>query len=79
MKFIWETDDIQVGRKYSRPDITEVCLIGYLPSVDSFGPRFVSVSMDDGMVTEGSTGPEMAASLTRNNYVPVEFITAMKK
>ena len=79
MKFIWEPDDIQVGRKYSRPDITEEWLIGYLPSVDRVGPRFVSVSMDDGMVTEGSTANELSASLTRNNYVPVEFIAAIKK
>ena len=81
MKFIWEPDDIKVGRKYSRPDITEIWLIGYIPSVDSTGPRYVSISMEDGMVTGGLTANVLSAGLTRNNYVPVEFIAklAMKK
>lgn len=79
MKFIWEPDDIVVGRKYSRPDITEEWLIGYLPNIDRDSPRFVGVRMNDGMVTKGSNATELASSLTRNNHVPVEFIEQMKK
>lgn len=79
MKFTWESSDIVVGRKYSRLDIKEEWMIGYLPDVDSNGRRFVSISTSDGMVTEGATKVELSTSLTKNNYVPVEFIATMKK
>ena len=79
MKFIWEPEDIRVGRKYSRPDITEEWLIGYLPLPDRYDARYVSISMNDGMVTKCASANEMAADLTRNNYVPIELISQMKK
>jgi len=73
MKFIWEESDIRPGRKYTRPDINEVWMIGYVVNTSTHA-KYVSVSMNDGMVTTTDNKSNLADVLTKNNYVPVEFI-----
>ena len=74
MKFIWEESDVLVGRKYSRPDISEVWMIGYRAELGHDDARLVSVSLSDGMVTMALTREEMVDMLNQNSYIPAEFI-----
>ena len=76
MKFIWEEQDIKVGRKYSRSDINEVWMIGYMAGKSSCG--YVSISMDDGLVTESNSKEGLASMLTEEKYIPVEFLSPTK-
>ena len=77
MQVIWHPSDIRVGRIYGKQGVREKWLIGYRPDVD--GPcRFVSISLDDGMVTEPRTDMAMAECLSRHEYLPVELLEAPK-
>jgi len=73
MKVIWGAEDIKPGRRYSKHGIEETWMIGYISAVD--GPvRYVSVSDQDGMVTEPSTKEDLARSLTEHDYLPMELL-----
>ena len=73
MKVTWEADDIKPGRRYSKPGIGEKWILGYISDMD--GPaRYVSVSDQDGMVTEPRTKEQVAQVLTENGYLPVELL-----
>ena len=73
MKVTWEAEDINPGRRYSKPGIGEKWIIGYMSDV--YGPaRYVSVSEHDGMVTEPRTKAQVAQMLTENGYLPVELL-----
>lgn len=78
MKFIWEPEDVRTGRTYSRRDIGETWLIGYLPHEES-SAHFVSVSMSDGLVTLPKTRDALAQTLTSEGYVPSEILQAMQE
>ena len=73
MKVTWEAQDIKPGRWYSKPDISEKWIIGYLPNAP-VEKRFVSVSAQDGMVTHTSTSEELAEQLTSGGYYPMELL-----
>lgn len=77
MMFVWESADIKPGRKYSKEGIGETWLIGYRAEI-STGRRYVSVSLNDGLVTEPKTQKELAAELSEHGYVPAEFLGVMK-
>lgn len=72
MKFIWETGDIYAGRKYSKPNILENWMIGYMSA--GKGQQYVSVSMSDGLVTAPSSKERLAEILNYEGYIPLEFI-----
>lgn len=74
MKFIWEENDIRVGRRYSRPEMKEIWIIGYL--VTDSGNQYTSISLSDGLVcnTRYSEKSAMALFLSDNHYIPKEFI-----
>lgn len=77
MKFIWEEKDVVVGRRYSRSGIGEQLLIGFMASHN--GPdNYVSISLNDGMVTKPRSRESMAGMLTDQEYVPVEILEALK-
>jgi len=73
MKVTWEAADITVGRRYSKPDLNEVWMIGYVPG-ESADTRFVSISTSDGMVTEMKTRARLADDLTKAGYIPYELL-----
>lgn len=77
MKFHWESTDIRAGRKYSRPTIKEIWMVGYLSNVHD-DRRYVSISMSDGMVTVPYSAEELATTLTDGRYVPIEFLNQEK-
>jgi hypothetical protein len=74
MKVIWEPVDIVVGRQYSKKDIKENWIIGYLPWIDN-DEKFVSISLNDGMVTKPKTRENFAIFLNVEQYLPCELIT----
>lgn len=76
MKLIWEEKDIVVGKRYGRYDIGEKWMIGYLPSEDDC--RYVSISMDDGMVTNPMTLKDFVTSLNKDNYIPEDILPFIK-
>lgn len=73
MKVTWEASDIKAGRRYSKPGISEIWMIGYLAGADEPN-RWVSISSEDGMVTLPYTREQMAESLTNAEYLPVEVM-----
>jgi hypothetical protein len=73
MKVTWEAEDIIPGRRYSKPGIKEIWAIGFL-AYESTQERYVSVSNQDGMVTEPKFKENFAADLTEQGYLPVELI-----
>lgn len=73
MRVIWEASDIQCGRRYSKAGIGEKWIIGYIPSMTGEA-RYVSVSDQDGMVTEPRAREQIAQILTENEYLPVELL-----
>lgn len=77
MKFIWESSDITPGQKYSREGIGETWMIGYRAEIAN-GRRYVSVSLNDGLVTEPKTQKELAIELSEQGYVPAEFLGIAK-
>lgn len=72
MKVTWEADDITPGRRYSKPGIKEVWLIGYIPDVHGL-KRYVSVSLNDGMVTDPCEQKNISKST--NGYLPCELLS----
>lgn len=72
MKFIWEAKDIVGGRRYGRPGLNEVWIIGYMS--DESVPRHVSISLSDGMVTEARTKDQLAKALSDDGYMPIELL-----
>ena len=75
MKFIWEKDDIKLGRKYSKQncDMIDIWIIGYIASMDN-KTNYVSISLNDGMVCDPVSASDLADKLTVNGYIPVEFL-----
>lgn len=73
MKFIWEEQDIEVGKRVTKPGTNEVWIIGYItnPTVDSI--KNVLVSLNDGMVAGPQTIPEITRWLNEG-YVPEELL-----
>lgn len=73
MKVIWEEKDITPGRRYTKEGIGEKWIVGYLSGALG-DARYVSVSDQDGMVTEPRTKEQIAQILTDNGYLPVELL-----
>lgn len=69
MKVIWEETDIVPGVRYSRKDINEIWLIGYLADSNEID-RYVSISLNDGLITSPATKQQMAKNLTTGKYLP---------
>lgn len=83
MKLIWEPEDIEPGRRYSRPSLGETWLIGYVVEVSSgtrHAPeaRYVSVSLKDGLTTPPKTAEDLANELTLGMYLPLEYLEAKR-
>lgn len=78
MKFIWEERDIIAGRRYTREGISEEWLIGFRAEAVLARECWVSVSLNDGLVTDLMSKNLLSDELTRNEYVPVEFISYCK-
>lgn len=74
MKVTWEAEDIWPGRKYSKRNIEE-WIIGYLSCLE-WPVKYVSISLNDGMVTHPMTKDEFAEVLNREGYLPVELLEA---
>lgn len=72
MKAIWFAEDIITGQRYFKPGTKEVWIIGYRPDLDGV-TRFVSISLEDGMVTSPETREQIAECLTKNEYLPIEL------
>lgn len=68
MRYEWEANDIQPGVRYTRKDISEVHMFGYMAARED--RLLVSISLDDGMVQPPQTADEWAAMLTRARYEP---------
>ena len=73
MKVTWEAGDIRTGRLYGKVGAGEMWMIGYVVNVSGIN-GYVSVSMNDGMVTEQKTKEEMAKTLTECGYLPKEIM-----
>ena len=74
MKVIWEPEDIVPGRKYGKPGIQEVWMIGYVAGADTW-VRYTSISLADGMVLSGSCSAEaLASKINDGGYIPIELI-----
>lgn len=73
MKVEWEAEDIVPGRRYGKEGLREKWVIGYLSFADG-QERYVSISDQDGMVTEPKAKEQMARNLTENGYLPLELI-----
>ena len=72
MKFVWEEKDIILPRKYSKPGIQEVWMLGWISDIPN---RICSISMLDGMIVEhGQSRSVTAELLTKNGYVPLEYM-----
>lgn len=72
MKFVWEDNDIVMGTKYSKPDIKEVWMFGYIPDVPN---QICSISMMDGLVVNhGQNRQNLAERLTKENYIPLKYL-----
>lgn len=73
MKVIWEVNDIILGRRYGKPGFIEEWTIGYL-AWEHESARYISVSNQDGMVTNPHTKERLAEILTENDYLPLELL-----
>lgn len=61
MKYIWEPQDIHVGRQVDSHNRAERYMIGYDPSRDTEKGNLLLVSLRDGMVTDiGMTAADLA-------------------
>ena len=74
MKIKWEAKDIKGGEKVTKPNISEVWMIGYTPSMSEKGNDHQMVSMSDGCVCQVHSKQAMADMLTKERYIPVEFL-----
>lgn len=74
MKIEWDEDDIQAGRRTGHPERIEQSIIGYLANMTSDEPRWVLVSLSDGMVSPPTTKMLLAAKLNAMNERPLELI-----
>lgn len=73
MKVIWEADDIVTGRRFGMRQVEEKWIIGYISSVE--GPaRYVTVSDQDGLVTDPCTREYLAQRLNADGYLPLELL-----
>lgn len=72
MKTIWFAEDITTGRRYFKPGTSEVWIIGYRPDLGG-AACFVSISLEDGMVTLPGTREQIADWLTKSEYLPIEL------
>jgi hypothetical protein len=75
MKVTWDEKDIRAGLRYGRATIRERWIIGYDPTLPAGEKRWVSVSLQDGMVTRAQTAHELAVSLTESGYVPEALLS----
>lgn len=79
MKFVWEEKDIIPGLQYGRPGMKETWIIGYHPNPAEEHRKWASTSLSDGMITVPYSTQEMAALLTRNEYVPLKLMVESLK
>lgn len=64
MKYLWEAQDVAVGRKVDSHNRAERYMIGYDVSIDTEKGSLLLVSLRDGMLaTKGLTAEAMAAHL----------------
>ena len=73
MKCIWDEADIKCGQVVGKANKSERVTLGFLSNVFN-SERFVTVSSLDGMVSNPMTKKELADSLTRYEYLPVELL-----
>lgn len=78
MKVIWEEKDIIVGTLYLRAGShqKEVWMIGYDATATGLC-RYVSVSMNDGMVTSARTKDDFCNMLNEAEYIPVAMAESL--
>ena len=74
MKFIWEKEDIIMGRRYSKKGIGESFIIGYLVEPSQRDSLICSISLLDGNVITYSSKEILADILTQEGYHPYEIV-----
>lgn len=81
MKYIWEPEDITVGRFYTKPDAmgehvdasyarSALHMIGYHAEGIHDNGNMACISIADGMVGKPETAADIAADLNKYGYVP---------
>lgn len=70
MKFIWEPADIHGGVRYTKIDISEIWIIGYMVEND-VDKKYASVSLADGIVLSSQSAEKMATMLNEEGYIPL--------
>lgn len=86
MKYLWEPQDITVGRFYVKARcLSDHCEIGYVNSTmhmigyaNATGNDLVSISVSDGMVGKVRTAAQFAADLNEGEYVPANHDLVVK-
>ena len=73
MKVTWQEEDIITGRRYGKPGCNETWAIGYLSWVN-INQAYVSISNQDGMVSEATSKQGLAEYLNKFGYLPIELI-----
>ena len=78
MKVIWEPEDIVPGKKYGKPGIQEVWMIGYVAGAGA-STKYTRVSLSDGMIVSGCSREDLALEFNDEGYVPVEMLPFLCK
>lgn len=74
MKFVWELQDIKVGRRVWSANRNEEYIIGYDPSISNDN-RYNLVSLLDGMVAiKDKSAFEMGGQLNSSSMIPDSII-----
>ena len=79
MKIEWQPEDIQAGRRVGHPERIEQWIIGYMGAAKSDEPRWVLVSLSDGMVMVPITKEELCAKLNTMGDLPLELVPSANR
>lgn len=74
MKVLWDTKDADVGRIVYRPGCSERWFIGYIVGdIYARGNKYCLISTADGLICNIGSQADMAAHLTKFEYIPYEY------
>lgn len=74
MKIIWEPQDIVAGRRVGKLDRGERWIIGYNPLMIKDEPRYMLVSLSDGMVNQYYDKQGLCDRLNAAGEMPSELL-----